>query len=408
MFLKNRSSSIMEQKLKSNRILSIDIMRGLTLFLMLFVNDLFVPGVPAWMVHTKGNVDGMGLADWVFPGFLFMVGMSIPYAISSRMKSGESKRNVFIHIILRTASLLLIGVLMLNSERLNSKLSGINGELYAILMYVSFFLIWNKYPENTKLKKLFLGLKVLGVVGLVILASIFKAGEPGHVTWFETGWWGILGLIGWGYLVAATASLFIGPKLVPTVILWLSFIGINILSQSGMFGFLNFLNPVFGVIIGGNVPMIVLAGLTIGVLLKQSSFSREKTVGAIASIGMLSIAFGFFLRNWFIISKIYGTPSWGMICNGISMIVFSLLFWIMDIQGKTKWAGVFKPAGQNSLTTYLAPDILYFAIWGMSLPLFFYKQESSQLLAVSGSLVWALAMVGFTAFLAKINIRLKL
>jgi len=408
MFLKNRSSSIMEQKLKSNRILSIDIMRGLILFLMLFVNDLFVPGVPAWMVHTKGNVDGMGLADWVFPGFLFMVGMSIPYAISSRMKSGESKRNVFIHIILRTASLLLIGVFMLNSERLNSKLSGINGELYAILMYVSFFLIWNKYPENTKLKKLFLGLKVLGVVGLVILASIFKAGEPGHVSWFETGWWGILGLIGWGYLVAATASLFIGPKLVPTVILWLSFIGINILSQSGMFGFLNFLNPVFGVIIGGNVPMIVLAGLTIGVLLKQSSFSREKTVGAIASIGMLSIAFGFFLRNWFIISKIYGTPSWGMICNGISMIVFSLLFWIMDIQGKTKWAGVFKPAGQNSLTTYLAPDILYFAIWGMSLPLFFYKQESSQLLAVSGSLVWALAMVGFTAFLAKINIRLKL
>jgi len=44
----------------------------------------------------------------------------------------------------------------------------------------------------------------------------------------------------------------------------------------------------------------------------------------------------------------------------------------------------------------------------MSLPLFFYKQESSQLLAVGGSLVWALAMVGFAALLAKINIRLKL
>jgi len=69
---------------------------------------------------------------------------------------------------------------------------------------------------------------------------------------------------------------------------------------------------------------------------------------------------------------------------------------------------LFKPAGQNSLTTYLAPDILYFAIWGLSLPLFFYKQESSQLLAVCGSFVWALAMVGFTALLARINIRLKL
>jgi heparan-alpha-glucosaminide N-acetyltransferase len=408
MFLKNNNLSMTDSATNSNRILSIDIMRGLTMFLMLFVNDLFEPGVPAWMVHTKGHVDGMGLADWVFPGFLFMVGMSIPYAIGSRMKIGESKLKIFLHIILRTLSLLLIGVFMLNSERLNPELSGIKSVLYNILMYVSFFLIWNKYPDNKRLKKLFWGLKILGVVVLIGLASLFKAGEPGHVSWFETGWWGILGLIGWGYLVAAMASLFIGPKLVPTIGLWLLFIGTNILSQSGMLGFLNFLNPVFGVILGGNVPMIVLAGLTIGVFLKQSSYSREKIVSIIAVAGILSLAFGFFLRNWFIISKIQGTPSWGMICNGISMIVFALLFWIMDIQGKTKWAAVFKPAGQNSLTTYLAPDILYFVIWGLSLPLFFYKRESSQLLAVCGSLIWALSMVGFTALLAKINIRLKL
>src|SRR5664280_239898 len=114
-------------KTTTSRILSIDIMRGLTLFLMLFVNDLFEPGVPGWMVHTKGNIDGMGLADWVFPGFLFMVGMAIPYAINSRMKNGETKLKVFQHIILRTASLLLIGVLMINHGRLNSGLSGING-----------------------------------------------------------------------------------------------------------------------------------------------------------------------------------------------------------------------------------------------------------------------------------------
>jgi predicted acyltransferase len=97
-----------------------------------------------------------------------------------------------------------------------------------------------------------------------------------------------------------------------------------------------------------------------------------------------------------------------MICNGINMLVFAILFWVIDIRGKTKWAAVFKPAGQNSLTTYLAPDVLYFALWGLSLPLFFYKQDSSQLLAVGGSLVWALSMVGFTALLAKINIRLRL
>jgi len=393
---------------KTNRILTIDIMRGLTLFLMLFVNDLYEKGVPGWMVHSKADFDGMGLADWVFPGFLFMVGISIPYAISSRMQKGESKMKVFLHILLRTASLLLIGVFMLNSGRLNSALTGISESLYSILMYISIFLIWNKYPENVKWQKLFLGLKILGIVGLGILAIIFKAGEPGHITWFVTGWWGILGLIGWGYFVAATASLLIGPKLWASVGLLLSFIVINILSQLGMLAFLNFLRPVFGVIIGGNVPMIVLAGLVVSLILRQRTFNPQKTAGIILMMGIFSLAVGFFLRNWFIISKIYGTPSWGMICIGISMMLFALLYMIVDIKGKSKWAVVFKPAGQNSLTTYLAPDVIYFAIWGLSLPLFFYKQESSQLLAVIGSLGWALAMVGFSALLSKINIRLKL
>jgi predicted acyltransferase len=68
------------------RIRSMDVMRGFTLFLMLFVNDLFIPGVPKWLVHSEADEDGMGLADWVFPGFLFMVGMAVPYAVAARKR----------------------------------------------------------------------------------------------------------------------------------------------------------------------------------------------------------------------------------------------------------------------------------------------------------------------------------
>lgn len=393
---------------KTNRILSIDIMRGLTLFLMLFVNDLFVPGVPHWMVHTAADYDGMGLADWVFPGFLFMVGLSIQYAIDSRIQKGQSKKQIFGHVVLRTLSLLLIGVLMLNSGRLNPELSGISENLWSILMYVSVFLIWNNYPENEKLKKLFLGLKILGITGLVLLAVVFRAGEPGNISWFETGWWGILGLIGWGYLVAASVYLLIGQKLWPTIAVWLFFILLNILSLLGLTDFLEVIKPVFGVIINGDTPSVVLSGLVISIILKKSELGPVKKVGIIILIGIFSLLVGFFLRHWFIISKIQGTPSWTMICNGISMIVFSLLYFIMDIHKKVKWASIFKHAGQNSLTTYLAPDIIYYVVWGLSLPLFFYKQDVSQWIAVLGSVGWALAMVGFAALLAKINIRLKL
>ena len=59
--------------------------------LMIFVNDFWtLTGVPYWMEHRKHGVDGIGLSDVVFPAFLFIVGLSLPYAISNRRKKGDT------------------------------------------------------------------------------------------------------------------------------------------------------------------------------------------------------------------------------------------------------------------------------------------------------------------------------
>jgi len=391
----------------TNRILTIDIMRGLTLFLMLFVNDLYTPGVPSWLTHSEADFDGMGLADWVFPGFLFMVGMAIPFAFQSRLRKGESNTKLIYHILVRTASLLVIGVLMMNVSRLNAELTGLDKNLWAILMYVSVFLIWNEY--KTEKKRFIWILKGMGIVGLLILAGIFRAGTPEEPGWLVPGWWGILGLIGWGYLVASLTYLIVKENLLGAGIAWLIFIGLNILSQLNLLGFLNFARPVFGVIISGNTPSIVLAGLFFSLILRKTGFSNLKKF-LVAGFGLAIVALiaGFVLRNWFIISKMKGTPSWAMICNGISVSVFMVLFVIIDVWEKKKWASVFKPAGQNSLTTYLAPDIIYYLIWMLSLPILFYKHSEHQLVVAGGSIIWAFAMIGFAALLSKIGIRLKL
>ncbi len=390
------------------RVLSIDIMRGLTLFLMLFVNDLFVPGAPKWMVHTPADFDGMGLADWVFPGFLFMVGLSVPFAFASRLKKGHRKPQLLGHILVRTISLLIIGVLMLNAGRIDPELTGMNRFVWAILMYLCVFLIWNKYPLNSNYKKLFMGLKALGIFGLVALVAIYRAGEPGQVEWLRTGWWGILGLIGWGYFAASVTFLIVGERMLGIVAGWLLFFALNVLSQLQLLGGLDVIKPVFGVLLSGSTPSIVMAGLVVGLLLKQQGKNKQRFLMILVLMGIASLVAGLVLRQWFIISKVQATPSWGMFCNGISMLLFALLYLVLDVWKKQQWSRVFLPAGQNSLTTYLAPDILYYLIWGLSLPILFYKQEDSQLLVVAGSLVWAFAMVGFAALLARINIRLKL
>ena len=392
---------------KGNRVLSIDILRGLTLFLMLFVNDLYVPGVPQWLVHTKADFDGMGLADWVFPGFLFMVGMAVPFAIQSRLKMGDTTPRVLVHIFIRTISLLIIGVFMMNVSRHNPDISGISTDLWAVFVYISVFLVWNQYQKlNHSLNII---LKVAGVAGLVILAAVFRSGTPENAGWMTTGWWGILGLIGWGYFVAAIVYLICKDNLLRTSVFWTLFFVLNILSQLGLTNFLDPVKPVFGVIISGNVPLIVLTGMVFSLLLRnlvRENIKKFIITGVL--LGIFMLVAGFVLRNWFIISKIQGTPSWAMICNGISILVFMVLYFVIDVLGLKNWSAIFKPAGQNSLTTYLAPDILYHFIWMFSIPVLFYKHSELQWVVVSGSVIWAFAMIGFAALLSKIGIRLKL
>ena len=392
-----------------NRISSIDIMRGLTILLMLFVNDLNMNVAPTWLGHRAADFDGMGLADWVFPGFLFIVGMAIPFAFSRRFSSGQSLYEISRHILTRSLSLIIIGVLMLNIGRVNPELTGISKNLWAILMYLGVFLFWNDYPDKDNKFFTVTALKSTGLAIFTFLVLKFKSGQPENNGSLITGWWGILGLIGWGYLVSAFAYVLCRDSILKTSLLALFFLIMNMLSNWKLLGFLDPVKPFFGIIIEGNVPFIVLSGLTGGLIIKKIQIKEFKKVLLIfAALGLFCLAAGFILRQWFIISKIQATPSWGMICNGISFLVFLLLYWILDVRNKIKWATFLQPAGENSLTTYLAPDILYYLIWSSGIPFLIYKQSHDPIIVVTGSIVWALLMVGLTALLARLKIRLRI
>lgn len=392
-----------------SRILSIDIMRGLTLLLMLFVNDLNMNVAPAFMGHTDADFDGMGLADWVFPGFLFIAGMSIPFAITNRISKGLTQTDNIKHILYRTVSLIVIGILMLNTSRVDPELTGISKNLWALLMYFAVFLVWNNYRSKDEKPFTVTGFRLAGVGLLIILIFKFKSGQPENDGSLITGWWGILGLIGWGYLAAALTYILCRNSLLLTALAAALFLGLNILASLGLSTFLDPARPLLGVIIDGNVPFIVISGTFVGLMLKNSAGTGNKTlIRNLVISGVLSLAAGFLLREWFILSKIKATPSWGLVCTGISVLVFTIIYVISDVFGKTGWAEFFRPAGENSLTTYLVPNILYHLIWMGGLPVFFYKQSQILPIVIGGSIIWAILMVWLAAFLKRLGISLKL
>jgi hypothetical protein len=313
------------------------------------------------------------------------------------------------HIFTRTIGLLIIGVLMLNTGRVNPELTGMSQNLWALLMYIAVFLVWNDYVDKDKQFFTVTGFRLAGIVILIFLVFKFKSGQPENEGSLITGWWGILGLIGWGYLVSAFTYMFCRESILKTASVTVFFLVLNILSGLKLLEFLNPVKLLLGVIIEGNVPFIVLTGLTAGLILRKSTQSGHKMVILnLIAPGAFCIVAGFILRRWFILSKIQATPSWGLVCCGISLIVFTLIYVVTDVYKKKEWASFFKPAGENSLTTYLAPDILYYLIWMTGIPLLFYKQSTEPLIVVGGSIIWAILMVWLTALLKRLGISLKL
>jgi predicted acyltransferase len=198
----------MTQTISTNRIASIDILRALTMVLMIFVNDLWsLQDIPLWLEHVPGDADGMGLADVVFPAFLFIVGMSLPFAVSSRVKKGDSDLQIAGHIIIRSVSLIIMGVFLVNGEYINETATGISRLLWNVLSCTSFLLLFNTYPANLNIW-IVRSAKALGIIVLMVLALVYRAGEGNDVHGFSTYWWGILGLIGWAYFICGL-SLFL-------------------------------------------------------------------------------------------------------------------------------------------------------------------------------------------------------
>lgn len=383
-----------------NRIFSIDVFRAITMLMMIFVNDLWsLTAVPAWMEHARADQDSLGFSDIVFPCFLFIVGMAIPYAIRNRIAKGESHPKILWHIVLRSLALIVMGFFTVNISDLNAAASGFSRVWFQILMVSGFFLIWNVYPKSDDWKKyLFTALQLTGILLLIFLAYLFKGGKDGteHMT---PQWWGILGLIGWTYLISAPIYLFARKSTVLLLSFWLVFTLLNIADHAGWLK-----TPIPG---GGAFQGFAFAGIAASILLDRATNpeQRRKLPWFYIGSGILLLITGFVMRNFFIISKIQATPTWVFLCNGIAFGFLSVIYFLVDLKGKEHWFTLIKPAGTSTLTCYLIPYVYYsLATYAFILPAFL-KTGPMGLLK---SFIYAMVIIGLTALLGKLKIKLKI
>lgn len=402
------------------RITSIDALRAFVMFTMIFVNDLAgAPEkiVPDWMVHFSDRHEhgsGMTFVDLVFPGFLFIVGMSIPFALGPRIAKGEAIWKIFSHVGVRTLALLALGILMVNGEGGAPPLWWATMFLSAILAFCNISPRGAK-PETAEFWKIFnLCLRGLGFAGM--LYSAFAFNRKGHhiLTLFpfsiHTSWYGILGLIGWAYFAAAILFLIFRANrtaLLGCVALMTCFYAADKNHFFENFWAAHFVD--FGGTLGSQAA-ITVAGLLLATILVTPDMTALKSRVKFTVLFILGFAFAALLVNGLYgISKNAATPAWCFWADAVTAALWLGFYFFCDVKPVKIISNPLAAAGKNVLLAYLISemqesvfDLLHLGDWydGLS--------EGSLAGAITRSALCGILILLAVTGLNKIGFQLKL
>jgi heparan-alpha-glucosaminide N-acetyltransferase len=392
------------------RVVSIDIFRGLTMAVMIFVNELdSVRGLPWWTHHAPGNVDVMTYVDMVFPFFLFIVGMSMPLSITQRLKRNSSVLALWVHVIVRALGLLVLGLILANAEKADPARMVISGSTWALLGLISMSLYLNVYAKSDRFPAYSRILRLVGLAGVIVLYAIFRrTTHDGHAAWIDGSYPEILGLIGYSYL--AVAILYI-PTRRWVWAPWIWFVVLVtfcVLRTENLIAFPHHLPLYFWPFGNGSMACIVMAGIiTSSIFLGTDRRpSPRRAMSLAVGFGVLMLAAGRVLTP-FGISKIRATPTWCLYSIGASVLLFTLLYWICDVKKWTRWAFPVHAAGSNTLLTYLLPDLWYFLMVSLGVT-YLDTHFNWGWPGVVKTLIFTFFILALASLLTKAKVRLQL
>ena len=299
------------------------IMGGDALFPALFalIGGAFFHSLSRQLEHSAWN--GFTFYDLIFPLFLFIVGLSMQFALGRRLEKGESKTAIHGHILKRTLVLIVLGLVyngLLNFHFQEQRYAGVLqriGIAYCLAAVVYVNTAWRTQVA----------------ISVAILLAYWAAMTLIPVPGFGAGC-----LTPEGNLAA-----YIDQKLLPG-----SFCCYTYGDNEGILS---------------NLPAVVTALLCAlaGTWIRSKAPSGKKVRGLLLSgIGLMAVA-----RVWdpvFPINKLYWSSSYVLYSGGWSVLLFALFYWIIDVRGWKAWAFPFVVIGLNPITIYVVQGLFDFGI----------------------------------------------
>ena len=318
----------------NDRLLSIDALRGFDMFWIIDIGwaSLWygLAKLTDWQVFnwwsvqmTHAQWDGFRFYDMIFPLFLFIAGLSFPFSWEKNLQKGISQKAIYVKVIRRALILILIGlvvnnnILTFNFEK-GFRYTGVLFRIGTAWMFAAFIFM------NTKRNGRILWCAGLLIFYWLMIALIPAPDFPDAPRFSREGSFACY--IDRTLGVARTLSTEVG--------------------------------------ISGIIPSIstALLGMLTGAFVKTSKegLTQTKKVLYMAGAGVVLILLGQLWGLVFPINKPMWSSSYVCFVGGLSLLLFSLFYWIIDVCGYRRWAFFFTVIGMNSITIYVATSLIDF------------------------------------------------
>jgi predicted acyltransferase len=317
---------------KHERLESLDILRGFDMFWITGGSALvaalaaatgwsFLEAIENQMHHVRW--EGFHFYDLIFPLFIFMTGVAIPYAFLSRLESGTPKRKLYGKAFRRFVLLVLFGIIYNQAwlpDWTNPRIASVLGQIgfayfFAAIIFINFRTITGV---------------VAWMLGIMILYGLVQnfVPVPGY---------------GAGVLTQeGSINAFLDQRITPGLLLGETY------EPEGVFNNVSAIS-------------IALMGVLAGLILRGKRFASGYSKSLILSlIGTSAVILAILLRDFYPIIKNAWTSTFILLTGGISMLLLALFYLVVDVWKIKKWGFYFKVIGINSITVYLAVQFINF------------------------------------------------
>lgn len=323
-----------ENKPVVKRLHSLDALRGFDMFWIMGGEGIFVglASLTGWPLFTwwAGQLDhvpwhGFHFYDMIFPLFLFIAGISFPFSLAKRMSNNDSRKSIYKHVLSRGLILVILGIVYNNGIKFDFehlRYGSVLGRIGLAWMFAALIFM------NTKLTYRIVWFWAI-LIGYWLLLRFFPAHDLGTFDPFSQQ----------GNLAG-----FIDRHLLPG-----SFCCYTFGDSEGILSM---------------IPAISTALL--GMFTGEFMFSRflsDKPVKKVLYLVIAAITFMVIGKIWnivFPINKYLWSSSFVCFVGGLSLLLFSVFYLIIDVWQFKKWAFFFVVIGMNPITIYLTGRIVNF------------------------------------------------